>query len=146
MGLRCARDVRLAHNYDVVRFVGKGDKPAIVPLAPVTSRALDVLCEGRPKDAPLLLNYSDRRMSRRNAHDLIDRLIAETGIKKHITPHSFRRSFVSVALDSGVSLTDVQLSARHSDPATTMRYDRRRRELARHATHVVAQQVASAMR
>jgi hypothetical protein len=38
------------------------------------------------------------------------------------------------------------MSARHSSANTTLRYDRRRRQLDRHATHVVAQQVAAAMR
>lgn len=133
-------------GYEVVRFVGKGDKPAAVPLAPVTARAIDGIIAARRPDEPLLRNQHGRRMSRRNAHDLINRLIRTARIDKHITPHSFRRSFVSVALDAGVSLTDVMVSARHASPSTTMRYDRRRRELARHATHVVAQQVAASMR
>ena len=133
-------------GYEVVRFVGKGNKPAAAPLAPVSARAIDRLIAGRGPDEPLFRNQHGRRMKRRNAHDLIDRLIRAARIDKHITPHSFRRSFVSVALDAGVSLTDVMVSARHASPSTTMKYDRRRRELARHATHVVAQQVAASMR
>ncbi len=132
-------------GYEVIRFIGKGDKPAAVPLAPVTAHAIDRLLD-RPADAPLLLNEADRRMSRANAHAIINRLVKATRIDKHITPHSFRRSFVSIALDAGVSLTDVQMSARHTSANTTLRYDRRRRELARHATHTVAQQVAASMR
>lgn len=133
-------------GFEVARFVGKGNKPAIVPLAPVTARAVEKLTEGRSPDEPLLRNQAGRRMTRANAHALSNRLVKAARITKKVTPHTYRRSFVSVALDAGVALTDVQRSARHANPATTLRYDRRRRELERHATHVVAQQVAAAMR
>jgi hypothetical protein len=35
-------------------------------------------------------------------------------------------------LDAGVDLRDVQITARHADPRTTMRYDRARKNLGRH--------------
>jgi site-specific recombinase XerD len=85
-------------------------------------------------------------MTRRNAADLIDRVIEQTPITKHVTPHTFRRSTASIALDAGVPLVDVALTLGHSSVLTTMRYDRRRNELARNGVHIVAQQVASAMR
>jgi len=49
---------------------------------------------------------------------------------------------VTLALDAGVSLRDVQDAARHADPRTTRRYDRSRHALDRHATYTLAAFVA----
>jgi hypothetical protein len=46
----------------------------------------------------------------------------------------------------GVALRDVQEAASHANPRTTMRYDRARRSLDRHATYIVATFVAGASR
>jgi hypothetical protein len=46
----------------------------------------------------------------------------------------------------GVPLRDVQEAASHADPRTTMRYDRARGSLDRHATHIVAAYIAGAAR
>lgn len=61
-----------------------------------------------------------------------------------ISPYWLRHSFITAALDAAVPLRDVQEAASHSDPRTTMRYDRRRRSLDRHTTHVVSTFVAGA--
>ena len=50
----------------------------------------------------------------------------------------------SAALDAGVR--DVQEAASHADPRTTIRYDRARGSLDRHATYIVAAYVAGAAR
>ena len=52
----------------------------------------------------------------------------------------------TAALDAGVPLRDVQEAASHADPRTTMRYDRARVSLDRHATYVVAAFLAGAAR
>ena len=49
-------------------------------------------------------------------------------------------------LDAGVPLRDVQEAASHADPRTTIRYDRARGSLDRHATYIVATYVAGAAR
>jgi integrase len=67
-------------------------------------------------------------------------------ITKRISPHSLRRSFITAALDAGVPLRDVQEAASQADPRTTMRYDRARQSLDRHATYIVAAFVAGAAR
>ena len=41
-------------------------------------------------------------------------------------------------LDAGVPLRDVQEATSHAGPRTTMRYDRARTSLDRHATYIVA--------
>ena len=43
-------------------------------------------------------------------------------------------------------LRDVQEAASHADPRTTMRYDRARASLDRHATYIVAAYLAGAPR
>ena len=50
------------------------------------------------------------------------------------------------AVDAGVPLRDVQEAASHAGPRTTMRYDRARTSLDRHATYIVAAFVAGAAR
>jgi len=50
-----------------------------------------------------------------------------------LTAH-LRYSFITAALDAGVPLRDAQEAASHADPRTTMRYDRARASLDRHAT------------
>ena len=50
------------------------------------------------------------------------------------------------AIDAGVPLRDVQEAASHSDPRTTMRYDRGRGSLDRHPTYIVSTFVAGASR
>ena len=47
---------------------------------------------------------------------------------------------------AGVPLRDVQVAASHADPRTTMRYDRARGSLDRHATYIVAAYLAGAAR
>ena len=50
------------------------------------------------------------------------------------------------SLDAGVPLRDVQEAALHADPHTTMKYDRARVPLDRHATYIVAAYIAGAAR
>jgi integrase/recombinase XerD len=54
--------------------------------------------------------------------------------------------FITAALDAGVPLRDVQEAASYADPRTTIRYDRARGSLDRHATYIVAAYVAGAAR
>jgi integrase/recombinase XerD len=56
-----------------------------------------------------------------------------------------RHAFIT-SLDAGVPLRDVQEAASHADPRTTMRYDRARTSLDRHATYIVAAFIAGAAR
>lgn len=67
-----------------------------------------------------------------------------------LTRHSQRQGssplLKTAALDAGVPLRDVQEAASHADPRTTMRYDRARRSLDRHATYIVSTFIAGATR
>ena len=85
-------------------------------------------------------------MDRHAADRTVKRLAKRAGITKRISPHSLRHSFITAALDAGVPLRDVQAAASHADPRTTMRYDRARHSLDRHATYIVATFLAGATR
>ena len=71
---------------------------------------------------------------------------AARGIIKIVTPHTLRHTFITAAQGRGVPLRDVQEAASHADPRTTMRYDRARGRLDRHATYIVAAYLAGAAR
>jgi site-specific recombinase XerD len=85
-------------------------------------------------------------MDRHAASRIVRRVARAAGLDKHITPHSLRHAFITAALDAGVPLRGVQETASHADPRTTMRYDRGRQSLDRHATYIVAAFVAGASR
>ena len=65
---------------------------------------------------------------------------------RHADPFSTRATMLSTSFDAGVPLRDVQEAASHADPRTTMRYDRARASLDRHATYIVATYIAGAAR
>ena len=124
----------------------KGGKIVTIPMAPRTARAID-LCVGERVEGPLFLNWdASRRLDRHAASRIVRRLAKRAGIDQRVTPHSLRHSFITAALDAGVALRDVQEAASHADPRTTMRYDRARRSLDRHATYIVATFLAGASR
>jgi len=86
------------------------------------------------------------RMDRHGAGRIVRRVARRAGITKPVGPHTLRHAFITAALDAGVPLRDVQEAASHADPRTTMRYDRARGTLDRHATYIVAAYVAGAAR
>jgi len=136
----------LERGHRTLTITRKGGKIVTIPLAPRTARAID-LCVGEREEGPILLNHDgSKRLDRHAATRIVKRLARRAGIEKKISPHSLRHSFITAALDAGVALRDVQEAASHADPRTTMRYDRARRYLDRHATYIVATFVAGASR
>jgi integrase/recombinase XerD len=61
-------------------------------------------------------------------------------------PFSMVGKPLPTSFDAGVPLRDVQEAASHADPRTTMRYDRARTSLDRHATYIAATYIAGAAR
>ena len=136
-------DLALANGHRVVRIVGKGNQPALIPLAPRTSRAIDAAV-GERTGGPLLARADDSRLDRHAAGRIVRRLAKRAGIDKAISPHSLRHAAITAALDAGCSLRDVQDFARHADPRQTRRYDRARGALDRNPTYIVATYLAGA--
>ena len=136
----------IERGHRTLTVVRKGGKIVIIPLAPRTARAID-LAIGERVEGPIFLaaNGSDR-LDRHAAWRIVRRLARKAGINKPVGPHTLRHAFITAALDAGVPLRDVQEAASHADPRTTMRYDRARVSLDRHATYVVAAFLAGAAR
>jgi integrase/recombinase XerD len=128
-------DLGRDNDFDVLRLRGKGerDKKTIVPLNNATKRAI-LTYAGERTSGPLFVSRTGRRLTRQEAARIVRRLCRHARIDP-LGPHGLRHTFVTLALDEGVSLRDVQDAARHADPRTTRRYDRGRNSLARHPTH-----------
>ena len=123
----------------------KGGKIVTIPLAPRTARSLDLAISERV-DGAIFLRAGGQRMDRHCAGRTVRRVARRAGLNKKISPHTLRHAFITAALDAGVPLRDVQEAASHADPRTTMRYDRARVSLDRHATYIVAAYLAGAAR
>jgi integrase/recombinase XerD len=123
----------------------KGGKVVTIPLAPRTARAID-LAVGERLEGPIFLTPDRQRLDRHGAARIVRRVAIRAGISKPVGPHTLRHAFITAALDAGVPLRDVQEAASHADPRTTMRYDRARGSLDRHATYIVAAYLAGAAR
>ena len=94
----------------------------------------------------MFLAADGRRLGRHGAGRIVRKTARRAGITKNVSPHTLRHAFITAALDAGVPLRGVQEAASHADPRTTMRYDRARGSLDRHATYIVAAYVAGAAR
>lgn len=60
---------------------------------------------------------------------LVQRRAKQAGITTPLTPHVFRATFITLALDGGAPLHKVQYAAGHADPRTTERYHRSKQNL-----------------
>ena len=139
LNVECVTEVK---SHRVLNFIGKGNKPAVMPLPPRTIYALDRALDGRTS-GPLILTRTGTRATRDSVSRCIQRGLKEAGISTHISPHGMRHSCATAALDAGVPIRDVQLLLRHANSSTTNRYDRHRENLDRSATYSVAQALAS---
>jgi integrase len=135
----------LERGHRTLTVVRKGGKTVIMPMAPRTARTVD-LAIGDRLDGPILLGRDGLRLDRHAAARIVRRVAKASGIHKRVGPHTLRHGFITAALDAGVPLRDVQEAASHADPRTTMRYDRARVSLDRHATYIVATFIAGAAR
>ncbi len=133
-------DIAFDHGHRTLRVLGKGNKPAVVPLVPRAARTLDLAIGERSK-GPILRRKDGNRLDRRTAHRWIRSIGKRAGLGV-VHPHMLRSAFIMAALDAGVPLRDVQIAARHADPRTTTIYDRRREDFDRHAAYVVVAFVA----
>lgn len=133
-------DLGIERGHRTLRILGKGNKPATIPLVPRTARTID-LAVGEHSEGPILCRRDGERLDRRTAHRWVRSIGKRAGLGS-VHPHMLRAAFIMAALDAGVPLRDVQLAARHADPRTTTIYDRRRQNFDRHAAYVVVAFVA----
>ena len=129
-------------GHRVLHLVGKGNKPATMPITVPVLRVLEA-CRGQRTTGPLVLRpVSGKPIDRRDVYRMVTRIATTAGIPRHISPHSLRHAAITNALDAGVPLRDAQILARHADPRTTEHYDRARGNLDRHAVHFLTAYVA----
>jgi site-specific recombinase XerD len=143
-----AAAVHIEHYADTLRghrvlhLVGKGNKPATMPITVPVLRVLEA-CRGQRTSGPLVLRpLSGKPIDRRDAYRMVTRIAKTARIPRHISPHSLRHAAITNALDAGVPLRDAQILARHADPRTTEHYDRARGNLDRHGVHFLTAYVA----
>ena len=118
----------------VVRIIGKGGLPALVPVPQIVLDAAKL--DGFPMDG----RKGKKGATAKHGYSRIAWLTKQVSdaMGVHLSPHMFRHWHVTAALEAGVPLERVQDSVRHADPATTQRYNRSRRKMVDHSAHVVA--------
>lgn len=121
-------DINFKENF--LKVKGKGDKVRYVPLAESTSgHILNYIYEVRNKNKinkkyedHLFLNSRGASMSRVIVFIIIKELVEKAGIRKNISPHTFRHSFATHLLQNGVDLRFIQEMLGHSSITTTEIY------------------------
>jgi integrase/recombinase XerD len=144
----------LGHDrgHRVLTVTRKGGRRATVVLPPATAAALDTYLTDRahhrpdhPLDGPLPATAGGGRLDQSALCKLVHRLARAAAIPswQALTPHSLRHTAITLALDAGAALRDVQDFAGHRDPRTTRRYDRARDTLDRNAAYTLTAYLAS---
>lgn len=108
-----------------LRVIGKGDKERIVYLSIKALHQLRKYLMIRKDDCEYLFiteRRPFRQMSSRNIERIIDKIEKRAKISKKLTPHTFRHTFATLAMENGADLADVQQLLGHEDPATTLVY------------------------
>jgi len=124
-----------------VRIIGKGDKERLIP---ISSTALKELNNYMPDRNAMLdidkghmdilfLNRRGRQLTRVMVFTIIRQLIEKTGIRKRISPHTFRHSFATHLVNGGADLRAVQEMLGHESIVTTEIYTHLDREYLREA-------------
>jgi integrase/recombinase XerD len=113
-----------------LKVKGKNSKDRMIPLGEVVSDYLELyLKEARPKLADssqlyLFVSRNNKKLRRFYVSTLIKSYADKAGIKKLITPHSFRHSFATHLLKGKADIRKIQELLGHSSITTTQRYTR----------------------
>ena len=134
-GLRVSETVgllisRLHLKEGFIRVVGKGDKERLVPIGEAASAHLErYIWEVRvhqtinPENSDFVfLNQRGGVLSRVSVFNLVKALAVKEGIKRTISPHTFRHSFATHLVDAGADLRAVQEMLGHASITTTEIY------------------------
>ncbi len=131
-GLRVSELVQMkVLDYDpqvgILKVFGKGAKERLVPIHFTAQQVIHTYLEiNRPTFKPatdyMFLNRSGKGLSRQGVWKFIKRYAERAGIKRSISPHTFRHSFATHLLEGGADLRTVQLLLGHADIAATEIY------------------------
>ena len=111
-----------------VRVVGKGDKERLVPIGVPALDALRLWLAVRPEPAGpefsdlCFLNLRGRRLSRVSVFNMVKHRAMLAGVRKEISPHTFRHSFATHLVENGADLRVVQEMLGHESILTTEIY------------------------
>jgi integrase/recombinase XerD len=143
-GLRVSEVVNLKlsqlyFDVDFIRVIGKGNKERLIPIGEsaikyiniyrATIRSHQVIQPG--EEDILFLNRRGTRLSRVMIFLIIKDLVKKAGIKKIISPHTFRHSFATHLVEGGADLRAVQEMLGHESITTTEIYTHLDREFLR---------------
>jgi integrase/recombinase XerD len=114
----------------VIQVIGKGNKERTIPIGANAINAIDdYLAHYRSQIIPikgsediLFLGRQGRGLSRQMAFTMLRRAAINSGVRKSISPHTFRHSFATHLIEAGADLRAVQQMLGHSQIATTEIY------------------------
>ena len=130
-GLRVSEAVGLKVNSlyldeGFVRVIGKGDKERLVPIGEAASDAILAYLDERPAELAsseyLFVNRYGRPLSRVSAFKTVKSAAISAGVKKDISPHTFRHSFATHLIENGADIRLVQEMLGHESVTTTEIY------------------------
>jgi integrase/recombinase XerD len=140
-GLRVSEltELKLSNLYLDIEFIkvtGKGNKERLVPIGAEAIRALKIWIENvrihiaikKGEEDMVFLNRRGSRLSRVYIFLMIKELVELTGLKKTISPHTFRHSFATHLVEGGADLRAVQEMLGHESITTTEIYTHLDRE------------------
>ena len=134
-GLRVSELVNLTlsdifFKEDIIRVTGKGDKQRLVPLGSYSKKYIEIykdqirdLKKIKIEDNDILfLNRNGGKMTRAMIFNIVKDSAFKVGIKKKISPHTYRHSFATHLLENGADLKSIQLLLGHESITTTEIY------------------------
>ncbi|WGQ10214.1 site-specific tyrosine recombinase XerD [Pedobacter gandavensis] len=134
-GLRVSEltNIRISNIFadsEFVKIVGKGNKERIIPIGATALKYIKIYLEASRVHIPIKKGYEDyiflnRRgtgLSRISVFTIIKDLALASGLKKSISPHTFRHSFATHLIEGGADLRAVQEMLGHSSITTTEIY------------------------
>lgn len=113
-----------------IRVIGKGNKERLVPVSPSVIEEVSFYVEHDRENAPIkkgneaivFLNRRGAQLTRVMIFTIIKRLADAAGIRKNISPHTFRHSFATHLIEGGANLRAVQDMLGHENITTTEIY------------------------
>ncbi len=113
-----------------IRVIGKGNKERLVPVSPSVVEEVTLYAENdrvnvpvkKGSEAIVFLNRRGAQLTRVMIFTIIKRLAETAGIKKTISPHTFRHSFATHLIEGGANLRAVQDMLGHENITTTEIY------------------------
>ncbi len=145
-GLRVSEliNVRITDIYSeegYLRVIGKGNKERIIPISQSALHEIDLYMPDRNSMLNidkgnvdlLFLNRRGNKLTRVMVFTIIKDLKEKAGLKKHVSPHTFRHSFATHLVNGGADLRAVQEMLGHESIVTTEIYTHLDREYLREA-------------